>query len=413
MILFGIICLCLIFEALDQFLEFLNCKHMLRNRDKVPAGFEGQIDAWMIEKSCRYTVAKAKFSSVSELFDTGLALFFILGGILNAYNNLVLSMGISFVQSGALFFVGLTFAKNIVCLPFDYYGTFRIEKRNGFNTMTTALWLKDTLKKILLSTGLTWTIAALSLWIVRLLPDHWWLPVWAVLFLITLFALYLRPYLIEPLFNKFSPLEDEGLSDRIKELLSRAGLKVGSVLRMDASERTTHTNAYFSGIGGSRRIVLYDTLISRLTHEEILAVVAHEAGHWRGRHIIKMLALMQTIMLIATAAAFFTLKSDWLTRLFHIEQDSSPAKLVLLCFVGSLLLWPLSPLIHSLSRRFEREADDFACKLCGGGEALSSALVKLSKDNLSNLHPHPIYAFFNSSHPPATERVARIAAWRQ
>jgi STE24 endopeptidase len=220
--------------------------------------------------------------------------------------------------------------------------------------------------------------------------------------------LYISPYVLEPLFNKFTPIEDEELEESIKSLLAKAGIKVSRVFKMDASRRTRHTNAYFSGIGPVKRIVLFDTLLDQLNGDEILAVLAHEAGHWKKKHIIKYLMIFEFLALTGAFLCFLLLQSDYLSRLFFISQDNFYVRLFLLGFVASIVLWPLQPLLNALSRHFERQADDFSVDLTGSASALSSALIKLSKDNLSNIHTHPLYAMFNYSHPEVIQRLRRL-----
>ncbi len=271
--------------------------------------------------------------------------------------------------------------------------------------MTLKLWASDFIKGIVLSTVLLGLLMGAAFWLIHAIPDFWWLPVWGFFFLFSLFMMYISPYVLEPLFNKFTPLDDEELEEGIKEMMGKAGIKVSRVFKMDASKRTKHSNAYFSGIGKVKRIVLYDTLLEKLSKDEILAVLAHEAGHWKKKHIIKQLAIFEISAFVGSYLAFVLLKSDILGRLFFINDASFFTKLVLLSFVASIVTWPFSPALSVISRIFEREADDFACGLMGDGEALASAMVKLSKENLSNLHPHPLYAKFHYSHPPAVERI--------
>jgi STE24 endopeptidase len=220
--------------------------------------------------------------------------------------------------------------------------------------------------------------------------------------------MYISPYVIEPLFNKFTPVQEPVLEERIKDLMHKAGIKVSRVFKMDASKRSTHTNAYFSGIGKVKRIILYDTLLHRMNHEEILAVLSHEAGHWKKKHVLKMIIAAEILSFGAIYVAFRILRTDFLTNLFDIETDTFFAKAVVIGFVGAIISFPFTPLGSYISRRFEHEADKFSCELTGDQEAMASALIKLSKDNLSNLHPHPLYAAFYYSHPPVVERIREI-----
>jgi STE24 endopeptidase len=222
--------------------------------------------------------------------------------------------------------------------------------------------------------------------------------------------MYISPYVLEPLFNKFTPIEDPVLEEKVTALMKKVNIKVSRVFKMDASKRSKHTNAYFSGIGRVKRIILYDTLLEKMDHDEILSVLAHEAGHWKKKHIIKMIVCVEIISLIGIYAGFVILKTDILTDIFNISQETFFAKLVLLGFVASIVSFPFTPLSSFISRRFEKEADQFAYELTGNPGAMESSFVKLSKDNLSNLHPHPLYAAMYYSHPPIVQRIKDIRA---
>ncbi len=215
-------------------------------------------------------------------------------------------------------------------------------------------------------------------------------------------------YVIEPLFNKFTPIDNKALEDGINNLMQKVGIKVSSVFKIDASKRTKHTNAYFTGIGKVKRIVLYDTLIEKMNEDETLSVLAHEIGHWKKKHILKYIIVTEAIALVASYIGFKILQSDFLINLFNIKDSSFFAKAILLGFLGAIAAFPLIPLFNYLSRRYEIEADRFACELTGEKEGMINALVKLSKDNLSNLHPHPLYAAFYYSHPPVLKRIRLI-----
>ena len=229
-----------------------------------------------------------------------------------------------------------------------------------------------------------------------------------LLFAYSIFIIYISPYVIEPLFNKFTPIDNKTLEDGINNLMQKVGIKVSSIFKMDASKRTTHTNAYFTGIGRVKRIVLYDTLVEKMNEDEALAVLAHEVGHWKKRHIIKFIIVSEVIALIASYIGFKIIQGEILINLFNIKDSSFFAKAILLGFLGSIAAFPFTPLFNYFSRKYEIEADRFACKLTGEKEGMINALVKLSKDNLSNLHPHPLYAAFYYSHPPVLKRIRII-----
>ncbi len=231
---------------------------------------------------------------------------------------------------------------------------------------------------------------------------------WVFFALVTLFLIYLSPYVIEPLFHKFEPLRREDLAEAIRGLLAKAGIRVKRIQQVDASRRSRHSNAYFTGLGPVKRIVLFDTLLERLEDREILAVLAHEAGHWKRGHIVKRLISMEAVALLLFFAAHQLLAWGGLPGLLGLAEASFYAQVVILGFLASLAAFPWTPVSSALSRRHEWQADAFAEDLAGHPRALASALIKLARDNLANLHPHPVYAWFYYSHPPMVQRVRRL-----
>ena len=374
----------------------------------VPPEFEGMIDEPLLKKVQEYETEKTRCSFVSSIFSNIVTIVFIFGGLLGIYNSWVSSLNRPFVLSGILFFLLLSYASSVISIPFSLFVTFKIENKFGFNVMTPKLWLTDFLKSIALSTVLTGIVLSIGLWLIQSSPDYWWIWVWGFFLIFSLFMMYISPYVIEPPFNKFTPVEEPDLEDRIKNLMQKADIRVSRVFRMDASKRSKHTNAYFSGIGKVKRIILYDTLLEKMNHDEILAVLAHEAGHWKKKHILKMIIAAEIVSFIGIYISFRILQTDFLADIFQIQKATFYAKLVLLGFIGGILSFPFTPLGSYVSRRFERQADKFAYELTENREAMASALIKLSKDNLSNLHPHPVYAAFYYSHPPVIERIRNI-----
>jgi STE24 endopeptidase len=369
---------------------------------------EGKIDIALLQKTMAYETEKTRFGFLSALFGNFVTIILIFGGLLNIYNSWIMSLNMPFVISGLLFFLILSYANTILTIPFSLYSTFRIENKYGFNTMTPLLWIKDFFKSIILSTIITGIVISIGLWIIQSSPELWWIWIWGFFLVFSLFMMYISPYVIEPLFNKFTPIEDEGLTERIRHMLLKIGITVNRVFRMDASKRSRHTNAYFSGIGRVKRIILYDTLLETMSQDEIIAVLAHEAGHWKRKHILKMIVATEILSFLILYGVFRIFQTDYLTGLFMIQQETIFAEIVLIGFLGGIISLPFTPLSSSISRWFEREADRFAFSLSGDNEAMASALIKLSKDNLSNLHPHPLYAAFYYSHPPMVERIGHI-----
>jgi len=395
-------------EGFEYLLRYLNFGHVKKFGLNVPSVFEGNINVEILRKTVAYETEKTRFSFVSSLFGNIVTIVFIFGGLLNFYNSWILSLNVPFVLSGLLFFLILSYANTIITVPFSLYSTFRIENKYGFNTMTLLLWMKDFMKSLVLSTIITGIVVSAGLWIVQTSPEYWWLWLWIFFLVFSLFMMYISPYVIEPLFNKFSPLEDQDMVDRIRQMFLKIGITVNRVFRMDASKRSRHTNAYFSGIGKVKRIILYDTLLEMMDRDEILAVLAHEAGHWKKKHIFKMLVATEVLSLFIIYAVFRLVQTDLLTDLFSIRGETFFAKIVILGFLGGIISLPFTPLSSFISRRFEREADVFAFSLSGNKESMISALIKLSKDNLSNLHPHPLYSRFYYSHPPVVQRIEQI-----
>lgn len=391
----------------DAWLEYINYRYLLKHGLEIPAEFKDVLDDELMKKTVDYTVTKTKFGVISSLYNELLAVIFIFGGLLNWYNDRLYYMSLPFVLWGLIFVMVLSYAKTLLDIPFSIYSTFKIEKRFGFNTMTAWTWTTDLIKSLIISTLLFSLLLCGAFWVIEKLPDLWWLPVWALFFVFTLFVVYISPYVIEPLFNKFIPVDDKDLVHRIKETLLKAGIKVKGVYKMDASKRTRHTNAYFSGFGHQKRIVLYDTLLEKLDNDEIIAVLAHEAGHGKKRHVMKSLIIFETLSALAAFGAFVLLRYDFLSKLFSLNHDTLFAKLILLSFIASIIFWFLPPLCNALSRHFERQADDFARDVADA-DALARALIKLSVDNLSNVHPQKLYAWFHYSHPPVLERIRAL-----
>ena len=395
-------------QAAENILNYLNLRHLKKHGAEVPQGLEGQVDQETLVKMKRYILEHGRFDFVTTFADIVVVVIFVFGGLLNWYNTWIFSHNWSFILSGTLFFLLLTYADTIIKMPFDLYQTFYIEQKYGFNTQTIGLWCIDALKSLLLSTILYGFLLAAGFWLIQSLPSYWWLATWAFLFVFSIFLLYISPYVIEPLFNKFAPIDDEKLEGKIKKIMQKAGLTISRVFKMDASKRSSHSNAYFSGIGHVKRIVLFDTLLEHTSDDELIAILAHEAGHWKKKHVIKRIAIMEVLALVGIYIIYRIMESDTIITVFQIDQSTFAVKLLLVGFVGSILLFPFKPIASLYSRLHENEADRFAVSLTKNPKALARALVKLGRDNLANLHPHPLYAFVNYSHPPLAERVANL-----
>ncbi len=399
--------------ALEIALDLLNLRHLRRFGGTVPAVFEGAVDREILRRSAAYTVARNRIAILESVVVTGAFLFFLFGGWLAPYERWVASVTPSFIGGGIVFFVGLILARTVLALPFNLYRTFRVEKDFGFNTTTAGLWLSDLVKSLVISVLLSVLLIGGALWLIEAAPRLWWFWVWGFFALFTVVLIYLSPVLIEPLFFKFEPLRREGLEEAIRKLMGRAGLTVSRVFQVDASRRSRHSNAYFTGIGKVKRIVLFDTLLEQMNDREILAVLAHEVGHWKLRHILKRIVFMQATLLAGLFLASRLIDWEGLPALVGLEEASFAGRALILFFLAGLVSFFLTPLGSYVSRRHERQADAFASNLTSRPADLGAALVKLSLENLTNLHPHPLYAWFHYSHPPMVRRIEELLSVAQ
>lgn len=381
---------------------------MQKSGAKIPPEFKDKVDEALLKKMQEYEADKTKFSFVSSIFGNIVTIAFIFGGLLNIYNSWLASFNLSFIVSGWLFFLLLFYAGEFISTPFSLYSTFKIENKYGFNTMTMKLWISDFIKSLIISTIMMSLVIYAGFWLIKWSPDYWWFWVWSFLFVFSIFIMYISPYVIEPLFNKFTPIEDESLKERIFSLAEKSGIHAGKILTIDASKRSKHTNAYFTGVGRVKRIVLYDTLLQSMTHNEILSVLAHEIGHWKKKHLLKTLVAFEIFSLIALYISHRLIQTDLLLTLFNIDTDTIFAKFVILAFLAGIFSLLLQPIANFFSRRHERQADMASYEMTNDAESMISALVKLSKENLSNLYPHPLYVFLYYSHPPILERIRNI-----
>ncbi len=386
-------------------------RHVAGHRDAVPASFASRIDLAAHRRAADYTVARTRLSIVDTAFGAlvllGFTLFGGLQALLDALQALLPASG--FVRS--LAFVAAVFAISALLeLPFAWVRRFRVEERFGFNRMTPRLFLVDTLKAAAVAVALGLPLLALVLWLMRASGTLWWLWVWIAWAVFNVAVLVLYPTVIAPLFNRFEPLPAGELRSRVEALLARCGFASKGLFVMDGSRRSAHGNAYFTGLGRAKRIVFFDTLISRLDAPEIEAVLAHELGHYERRHVQKRIALM----FAASLAGLWLL--GWLSRQawFYEGLGVSPGigeldavALVLFLLAMPVFTFLLQPLFAAVSRRHEFEADAFAARHARAQD-LAAALVKLYKDNASTLTPDPVHSAFYDSHPPASQRIGRL-----
>ncbi len=394
-------------------------RHVANHRQSVPAAFAGRIPLQAHQKAADYTIAKARFGLLEMALGTAVLLGWTLLGGLDLLNQALLEvLGGGMAQQLALL-AAFALVGGLIDLPATLYQTFVLEQRFGFNQMTPRLWLSDLLKSVLLGTLIGLPIAAAILWLMGTAGTLWWLWAWALWMGFNLLLMVVYPTFIAPLFNKFQPLEDESLKARVTALMQRCGFAAKGLFVMDGSRRSAHANAYFTGFGAAKRVVFYDTLLKQLTPGEVEAVLAHELGHFHHRHIVKRMAAMFALSLAGFALLGWLSAQPWFYTglgvrpslgLLVADVPAAPNDaLALLLFMLAVPVFTvfLAPLFAQLSRRHEFEADAYAMQQASGAD-LASALLKLYEDNASTLTPDPVYVKFHYSHPPATERLARM-----
>lgn len=390
------------------YLNRLNISYLSQHTAGVPEVFQDTIDLEKLRKISYYTVDSDHFQMVATLANQWLFLAILLSGFLPWLVKIINSWGYGLIVSGLIFFATLSILANMLRIPLSLYDTFVIEERYGFNMTSLKMWILDLFKSIAILAILGGLLFSLLLAMVFHGGNAWWVVAWMLVGGFELLMLWLFPVVIAPLFHKFEPIEDKVLEHRIRTLMEKVGLRTKGVFKMDASKRSKHTNAYFTGIGRSKQIVLFDTLLASHTEEEFLAVLAHEIGHWKKRHVLKQIILLEILSL----AVFYGVAKflDWplIYQTFGFQEPIAYVGLFLIGAFISLLGYFAQPLESAIFRNFEREADDFALELMKTAEPLRSALKRLAVDNLANLSPHPLYAWFYYSHPPLVERIERL-----
>ncbi len=395
-------------SATQLFLNRLNTSYLRKHGNAVPEIFQDTVDQEKLKNISAYSIDSANFGILASLVNQGFFLIILLSGFLPWLAETIPRLGWGVLINGLAFFGAIALLINLLHLPFNLYETFVIEERYGFNTKALRLWFIDLLKSLVLSAILGGVLLYLFLALMVRGGENWWVWAWVVVGLLELLIIWLYPVLIAPLFNKFEPIEDKELERGITTLMEKVGLRPKGVLRMDASKRSKHTNAYFTSIGKSKRIVLFDTLLTSHTGEEILAVLAHEIGHWKKKHVLQQLILAETLSLVGFFILAQLLPWPLLYRTFGFAE---PIPYVGLFLIGALfgpVGYFAQPVGSAISRKFEREADDFALDLMQNAEPITKAFKRLAVDNLANLSPHPFYAWFYYSHPPLVERISRL-----
>jgi STE24 endopeptidase len=408
-LLLAFLALFLLRSATQYYLHRLNLAHLHQHGTTVPVPFQDTVNQETLKKISAYTIDSDHFHMVTCLVDQGLYLVVLLSGFLPWLMKAIRSWGVGLIVEGLIFFALLSLLANLSRIPFGLYDTFVIEERYGFNRMTLRMWILDFLK----SMAILFLLGGVLLWLLLTLVIRggkaWWVWAWMLVGGFELMMLWLYPIVIAPLFNKFEPIENIGLVAHIRNLMEKVGLRVKAVLKMDAGKRSKHTNAYFTGIGKTKRIVLFDTLLESHPEEEILAVLAHEVGHWKKKHVLKQIILLEFLSLVAFYVMNRMLNWSLLYQTFGFEEPTVYIGIFLIGALLSPLGYFAQPLEAAISRRFEREADDFVLELTKAAEPMRNALKRLASDNLANLIPHPLYAWFYYSHPPLVERIERLS----
>jgi len=390
--------------AAELWLANLNRRYVVAHSGAVPEAFRDIVDEPTYQKSVAYTLAKARFGNIEETYGAGVLLIILFSGVLPIALHFSQSHLGTSAWALAMFLFAVGFAMSLPGLPFDWYGQFRLEEKFGFNTSTQKTWWLDRVKGLLLAAALGYPLLVLILKIVEWTGAAWWLWAWGAMLGFQLLMLVLAPVLIMPIFNKFTPLPEGTLRERLLALAQRTSFVANSIQVMDGSKRSRHSNAFFTGFGKFRKIVLFDTLISQLNEPELEAVLAHEIGHFKKKHIPKMLIFSAFSSLAGFYLVAVLAKQEWFYRAFGFEPGNvAPALLLFTLLSGVVMFW-FSPLAHWWSRRYEYQADAFAADVMKEPRSLIGALRKLNEKNLSNLTPHPVYSGFYYSHPTLLER---------
>jgi len=397
--------------VLKLWLNARQVRHVAEHKGEVPPAFASQISLSDHQKAADYTLAKAKVAQLDILTEAFVLVGWTLLGGLSALNATVLSYMEPGLWQQVVLVLAFTLVGGLIDLPLSLYQTFVLEQKFGFNKMTWKLWLSDSVKGLLLGLVLGVPLIAMVLWLMQAGGVYWWLWTWCALVFWQLFLMAIAPNFIMPLFNQFTPLEDEALKVRVNALMQRAGFTAKGFFVMDGSKRSAHSNAFFTGFGASKRVVFFDTLLKQLSPSEMEAVLAHELGHFKHRHIFKMMATSFVTTLLGLAVLGFASQQVWfylgLGVMPNLNSGNEAVALLLFMLVVPVFTFLLAPLSSWRSRVQEYEADAYAVSQTPAAD-LKSALLKLYQDNASTLTPDPLYVTFYYSHPPASLRLARM-----
>jgi len=385
--------------------------HVQQHRSQVPTAFNASISLDAHQKAADYTIDKTKLAMTEASTQVLLLIMLTLGGGLQlidgSWRQILPSQEI---MRGALVICSVLLLSSLIELPFDYYKNFVVDEKFGFNKMTIPMFFQDLVKHSLVGVALGAPILFAALWLMQGAGNYWWFYLWLVWAMFNLLMLAVYPTFIAPLFNKFSPLKDDVLKIRIENLLTKCGFKSQGLFVMDGSSRSSHGNAYFTGFGASKRVVFFDTLLERLNADEIEAVLAHELGHFKHHHVIKRIIMMFVVSFVGLALLGWLLNQPWFFLGLGVTQTSNYMALMLFLLVAPVFLFVLRPLMASYSRKNEFEADSYAANHASAKD-LVKALAKLYRDNASTLTPDPLHSAFYDSHPPASIRISKLAAY--
>lgn len=395
--------------AVQFWLSMRQSAYVLKHRDQVPEAFVNSVTLEAHQKAADYTIEKGKLSDIDSVIGIIFLLLLTLGGGINMIAGFWTSFELSPIMTG-IATLGSTFLiMSIFELPTSLYQTFVIEEKYGFNNSSIKQFFTDLGMQLVLVAVIGLPLLALILWVMQAIGDSWWFWTWAILISFSLLMSWLYPTLIAPLFNKFTPLEDGTLKDKINQLLQRCGFSSNGIFIMDGSKRSGHGNAYFTGMGNNKRIVFFDTLAESLDDDEMEAVLAHELGHFKRKHVIKMLIASSLMSLISLAILGWLIQQSWFFTGLGVDMNvaSNAVALLLFMLVSPVFTTFMTPISAYFQRKFEFEADDFAAEHAQAGK-LISGLVKLYEENASTLTPDPLFSAFHYSHPPAAIRIAHL-----
>jgi STE24 endopeptidase len=398
--------------SVQFWLALRQSRHVLAHRNNVPDAFKDRISLEAHQKAADYTIAKGKLGIVDGVIGIVFLLVLTIGGVINGVFEFWAGLITPPLWQGLASMASIFLIMMLVDLPTSWYQTFVIEEKYGFNKSTPQQFIKDHLLQVGLSAAIGLPILALLLWVMDSVGALWWLWAWAIIMGFSLLMSWLFPTVIAPLFNKFTPMPEGSLRDRIQGLLARCGFNSQGIFIMDGSKRSGHGNAYFTGLGNNKRIVFFDTLVDSLDEEELEAVLAHELGHFKRKHVIKMLVASSVMSLIGMAALGWLINEPWFYTGLGVQQASNAVALLLFTLASPAFTFFMQPISAYFQRKFEFEADDFAADNAKSSKMISG-LVKLYQENASTLTPDPLYSAFHYSHPPAAIRIAHLEAKHQ